>query len=186
MGSIISQICEFFEKIWQYFFGTIEKRILIVGLDASGKTTTLYWLKEGVCASTIPTIGFNFETVRYKNTNFSIWDVGGLPEIQSLWRHYYQGTEGLIFVVDSYDKERLGEASDALFKVLSSEELIKVPLLVLANKQDLPNPIKVSEIVDKLNLHSIKDREWFIQATSGITGEGLFEGLEWLRTVLNS
>merc|ERR1712107_801856 len=85
------------------FGGKREMRILMVGLDAAGKTTILYKLKLGEIVTTIPTIGFNVETVEYKKINFTVWDVGGQDKIRPLWRHYYQNTQGLIFVVDSND-----------------------------------------------------------------------------------
>ena len=75
--------------------------IFKVGLDAAGKTTILYKLKLGEVVTTIPTIGFNVETVEYKNISFTVWDVGGQDKIRPLWRHYYQNTQGIIFVVDS-------------------------------------------------------------------------------------
>ena len=87
----------------------------MVGLDAAGKTTILYKLKLGEIVTTIPTIGmmfecrffitllpgFNVETVEYKNISFTVWDVGGQDKIRPLWRHYFQNTQGLIFVVSS-------------------------------------------------------------------------------------
>lgn len=85
-----------------------------VGLDAAGKTTILYKLKLGEIVTTIPTIGFNVETVEYKNICFTVWDVGGQDKIRPLWRHYFQNTQGLIFVVDSNDRERIGEAEREL------------------------------------------------------------------------
>ncbi|CAG5126410.1 unnamed protein product [Candidula unifasciata] len=92
--------------------------IISVGLDAAGKTTILYKLKLGEIVTTIPTIGFNVESVEYKNINFTVWDVGGQDKIRPLWRHYFQNTQGLIFVVDSNDKERLGESKDELTKMV--------------------------------------------------------------------
>ena len=94
-----------FSRIWERMFGKQEMRILMVGLDAAGKTTILYKLKLGEAVTTIPTIGFNVETVEYKNISFTVWDVGGQDKIRPLWRHYYQNTQGLIFVVDSNDRE---------------------------------------------------------------------------------
>merc|ERR1719326_1076041 len=88
-----------FTKLWQRMLGSKEMRILMVGLDAAGKTTILYKLKLGEVVTTIPTIGFNVETVEYKNISFTVWDVGGQDKIRPLWRHYYQNTQGLIFVV---------------------------------------------------------------------------------------
>merc|ERR1712159_548560 len=96
-------------------------RILMVGLDAAGKTTILYKLKLGEVVTTLPTIGFNVETVEYKNIKFTVWDVGGQDKIRKLWRRYYQGTEGLIFVVDSSDRDRINDARDELMKMLSDD-----------------------------------------------------------------
>ena len=126
-----------FSKIWARFVGKKEMRILMVGLDAAGKTTILYKLKLGEVVTTIPTIGFNVETVEYKNISFTVWDVGGQDKIRLLWRHYYQNTQGLIFVVDSNDRERVDDAREELHKMLSEEELRDAVLLVFANKQDL-------------------------------------------------
>jgi len=93
-----------FATLFKGLFGKKEMRILMVGLDAAGKTTILYKLKLGEIVTTIPTIGFNVETVEYKNISFTVWDVGGQDKIRPLWRHYFQNTQGLIFVVDSNDR----------------------------------------------------------------------------------
>jgi ADP-ribosylation factor protein 1 len=123
-----------FSKVWQRLIGKKEMRILMVGLDAAGKTTILYKLKLGEVVTTIPTIGFNVETVDYKNISFTVWDVGGQDKIRLLWRHYYQNTQGLIFVVDSNDRDRIDDAREELHKMLSEEELKEAVLLVFANK----------------------------------------------------
>ena len=155
-----------------------------VGLDAAGKTTILYKLKLGEIVTTIPTIGFNVETVEYKNISFTVWDVGGQDKIRPLWRHYYQNTQGVIFVVDSNDRDRVGEARDELHRMLNEDELREAMLLVFANKQDLPNAMNAAEITDKLGLHSLRQRNWYIQSTCATTGDGLYEGLDWLSNSL--
>ena len=127
-----------------------EKRILIVGLDGAGKTTILYKLKLGEVVTTIPTIGFNVETVEYKNIKFTVWDVGGQDKIRPLWRHYYENTEGVIFVVDSNDVDRIGAAKDELARMLGEDSLKDAVVLVFANKQDLPQAMEVSALADKL------------------------------------
>jgi len=88
-------------------------------LDAAGKTTILYKLKLGEIVTTIPTIGFNVETVEYKNICFTVWDVGGQDKIRPLWRHYFQNTQGLIFVIDSNDRDRINEAEKELLSMVS-------------------------------------------------------------------
>ncbi|WVZ08988.1 hypothetical protein V8G54_022334 [Vigna mungo] len=145
-----------FTKLFSRLFAKKEMRILMVGLDAAGKTTILYKLKLGEIVTTIPTIGFNVETVEYKNISFTVWDVGGQDKIRPLWRHYFQNTQGLIFVVDSNDRDRVVEARDELHRMLNEDELRDAVLLVFANKQDLPNAMNAAEITDKLGLHSLR------------------------------
>ena len=136
--------------------------------------------------TTIPTIGFNVETVEYKNISFTVWDVGGQDKIRPLWRHYYQNTQGLIFVVDSNDADRIDAARDEMHRMLNEDELRDAVLLVFANKQDLPNAMSAAEMTDKLGLHGLRpsSRQWYIQACCATTGDGLYEGLDWLSATL--
>lgn len=149
-------------------------------MDAAGKTTILYKLKLGEIVTTIPTIGFNVETVEYKNICFTVWDVGGQDKIRPLWRHYFQNTQGLIFVVDSNDRDRINEAEKELQNMvfiyfntliefnfliytvflhqLQEDELRDAVLLVFANKQDLPNAMSAAELTDKLHLNQLRNR----------------------------
>ncbi|KAG0155039.1 hypothetical protein PDIDSM_612 [Penicillium digitatum] len=177
MGITFSRL---FDRLW----GRKEMRILMVGLDAAGKTTILYKLKLGEIVTTIPTIGFNVETVEYKNIQFTVWDVGGQDKIRPLWRHYFQNTQGIIFVVDSNDRDRVVEAREELQRMLNEDELRDALLLVFANKQDLPNAMSPAEITQQLGLQSLTRRAWFIQSTCATTGDGLYEGLEWLADAL--
>uniref|UniRef100_A0A6B2LSM5 ADP-ribosylation factor n=1 Tax=Arcella intermedia TaxID=1963864 RepID=A0A6B2LSM5_9EUKA len=103
-----------------------------------------------------------------------------------MWRHYYQNTHGVIYVVDSNDRARVQEASLELQKVLQEDELRDAVLLVLANKQDLPQAMSVAEVTDKLGLQSLRSRQWYIQATCATSGDGLYEGLDWLSNALKN
>ncbi|KAI9448703.1 ADP-ribosylation factor family-domain-containing protein [Russula earlei] len=161
-------------------FGNKEMRLLMLGLDAAGKTTILYKLKLNQSVTTIPTVGFNVETVTYKNVKFNVWDVGGQDKIRPLWRHYYTGTQGLVFVVDSQDRERIDEAKQELHRILSDREMKDCLLLVFANKQDLPGAMSPAEVTEKMGLHRMRDRSWYVHPSCATTGEGLFEGLQWL------
>merc|ERR1712228_1037201 len=116
-------------------FGSKEVRILILGLDNAGKTTILYRLQnEGDEAiQTIPTIGFNVETLQYKNIKFQVWDLGGQSSIRPYWRCYYPNTDAIIYVVDSNDKNRIGDSKSELTLMLQEEELKEVPVMVFAN-----------------------------------------------------
>ena len=169
-------------RVFKRYFGKQECRVLMVGLDSAGKTTILYQFKLDELVTTIPTIGFNVETLEHKNVTFTMWDIGGQDKIRALWRLYYQETDGIIFVVDSNDRERIQEAKDELFYLLKDDELKNCLLLVYANKQDLPNVMSTTEITEKLGLMTLRNRNWYIQATSAVNGIGLLEGLEWLGT----
>ncbi|KAH0795343.1 ADP-ribosylation factor [Histomonas meleagridis] len=174
-----------FSDIYNKWFKNKETRILMLGLDAAGKTTVLYKLKLGEHVTTIPTIGFNVETIEYKGLNMTVWDVGGQDRIRPLWRHYLHNTQGLIFVVDSNDIERIDKARDVLHRLLEEDELRDSILLVYANKQDLPNAIKPSELGNRLKLNTITNRPWQVQGTCATTGDGLYEGLDWLGDQIN-
>jgi len=169
-------------------FGMRNARILLLGLDAAGKTTILYKLKLNENVVTIPTIGFNVEEVTpVKNVTFTMWDVGGQEKIRPLWRHYYQGSEGLIFVVDSSDISRVTEARDELFSVLKDEGMEKgVPAVILANKQDLPNALKSYELVDKMGLRDLKSNPWYVQEMCATTGDGLYEGINMMADMVKT
>nr|XP_045060021.2 ADP-ribosylation factor 4-like [Desmodus rotundus] len=172
-------------SLFSRLFGKKQMRILMVRLHVAGKTTILYKLKLGEIVTTIPTIGFNVETVDYKNICFTVWDVGGQDKIRPLWRHYFQNTQGLIFVVDSNDRERIQEGAEELQKMLQKDELQDSVLLLFANKQDLPNAMAISEMTDKLGLQSLRNRTWYVQATCATQGTGLYEGLDWLSNELS-
>ncbi|KAL5007717.1 hypothetical protein ScPMuIL_016523 [Solemya velum] len=165
------------------FFGTKEKRILILGLDGAGKTTILYKLQVGEVVTTIPTIGFNVETLMYKNLKFQVWDLGGQTSIRPYWRCYYSNTDAIIYVVDSMDRDRIGISKQELFSMLEEDELRKSTLVVFANKQDIEGAMTVSEVANALGLAGIKHK-YQIFKTSAIKGEGLNEAMEWLATAM--
>ena len=173
--------------IFSKFFSLISKRdarILMIGLDAAGKTSILYQLKMAELVKTIPTIGFNVEMLDYKGLKLTIWDVGGQDKIRILWKHYYQNTDGIIFVVDSNDKERFEQVKETLALCLIEEELKDAALLIFANKQDLNGAISPNELTNILEMGKINNRKWLVQGSSATSGQGLKEGLDWLATAL--
>ncbi|KAI9850539.1 MAG: ADP-ribosylation factor, Arf Arf6 [Vezdaea acicularis] len=167
-------------KMMARFFGSKEMRLLMLGLDAAGKTTILYKLKIGQDVTTIPTVGFNVETVTYKNVKFNVWDVGGQDKIRPLWRHYFSGTQGLIFVIDSSDRDRIDEARQEMHRIIGDREMKESLLLVFANKQDIKGAMTPAEVTEKLQLNKLKDKIWYVVPSCATSGEGLMEGLGWL------
>ena len=178
MGALISRILGGLSKM--------EARIVMVGLDAAGKTSILYKLKLGESVTTIPTIGFNVESVQYNSLDFTIWDIGGQDKIRRLWHHYYANADGIIFVVDSADRHRMEQAQEELHKLTGEPELETAPVLVLANKQDLPDAMKVAEVVEGMALRSLKGRDWYAQGAVAVTGDGLYEGLSWFEKAVKA
>ena len=174
----------FFSKLWNNLLSKKEIRILMLGLDAAGKTTILHQLGKKGEVKTLPTIGFYVESLDYKNFNFIVFDIGGADKMRLLFRHYYQNTKGLIFVVDSNDRDRIEDAAEELKKMLAEEELKDCCVLFMANKQDLNDALSTDEVTKALGMESLKERTWFVQGTSGITGQGLEEGLNWMASVL--
>ena len=126
MGNLITRLLDSFSS-------KDPKRILMLGLDAAGKTTILYKLKLGETLASVPTIGFNVETVEYKNLKWTIWDIGGQKKIRDLWKHYLVNNDAIIYVLDSSDEERIQEARQTLDWLIQSEELKDAPILVFAN-----------------------------------------------------
>ena len=170
-----------FQSVYERFGSTTPVRLLLLGLDAAGKTTILYKLKLNETVSTIPTIGFNVENVQYKNLEFNCWDVGGQTTLRPLWQHYFQNVQGLIFVVDSNDRERIQEAAEVFSFLANDPELKNSAILVFANKMDLPDAMTVPQISEALGLTRLSgDRKWFVQASSAPQGNGLYEGMDWL------
>ncbi|XP_056157515.1 ADP-ribosylation factor-like protein 11 [Lampris incognitus] len=125
-------------------------QVILVGLDSSGKSTLLARLLTGQVMDTSPTVGFNVGTLELnKNTALTVWDVGGQKSMRPNWRYYLEGCRALVFMVDSSDAVRMPEAQKALKKILSDENLKGIPLMVLANKKDLPNSMTIRESADQ-------------------------------------
>jgi ADP-ribosylation factor protein 6 len=133
-----------------------------------------------------PCAGFNVESVEFKNLTFSVWDVGGQKKIRMLWRHYYSNTDGLIFVVDSQDEARIAEAREELHGIANDPAMSGVALLVLANKQDMPKAMSPAAVAEKLGLHEMRGRAWHVHGATATTGDGLYEGMDWLADTLKS
>ena len=166
-----------------------ECRVLMVGLDAAGKTTILYKLKLGEIISTIPTIGFHVESMEYKNLSFTCWDTGGSDKILRLWRHYFTNIQVLIYVVDSNDRDRISDAArdglGSLAWFMKEEQLRDAHVLVWANKQDLPNAMSVAEVTSKLGMNKLpRGRKWFVQGSFATSGDGLYEGIDWIMAMM--
>uniref|UniRef100_A0A7S1PIF1 ADP-ribosylation factor-like protein 3 n=1 Tax=Percolomonas cosmopolitus TaxID=63605 RepID=A0A7S1PIF1_9EUKA len=157
-----------------------ESRLLILGLDNSGKTSILRALASEDPTNTTPTQGFNIKSVVSDGFKLNVWDIGGQRQIRSYWKNYFDLTDGLIWVVDSADTKRLEETGYELETLLKEEKLAGIPVMVFANKQDLISAETPAKISESLNLSGITDRAWHIQGCSATKGDGLQDGISWI------
>jgi len=161
-----------------------DHHVVMVGLDSAGKSTVLYRLKFDQYVNTVPTIGFNCERVRgtvgrSRGLTFLIWDVGGQEKVRPLWKSYTRATDAVIYVVDSTDTERLEEAKLELHRIMRSVDNVGVPLIVIANKQDLPSALSPSELEKYLALSDFGPGQlWHLEPSCAVTGEGLDTALD--------
>lgn len=158
--------------------------ILMLGLDSAGKSTLLYKLRYKDAFITMPTIGFNVDMMEArKDFTLTFWDVGGQKKMREFWSNFLEDAGGLLYVVDSSDKRRLEESRREFELLLKNESIKNVPVVVLANKQDLPGALNAEEITRKLKMKKYcSDRNWYVQPCCAITGEGLAEALQMVTT----
>ncbi|XP_008567646.1 PREDICTED: ADP-ribosylation factor-like protein 14 [Galeopterus variegatus] len=167
---------------------TKQARILLLGLDSAGKSTLLYKLKLGKDITTIPTIGFNVEMIKMeKSLSLTVWDVGGQEKMRTFWGCYYENTDGLMYVVDSTDKQRLEDSRREFEHILKNEHIKNVPVVLLANKQDVPGALTAEDITRMFKVKKLcSDRNWYVQPCCAITGDGLIEGFRKLTGFVKS
>lgn len=173
---------------------TTDKRVIMIGPDNAGKTTLLYRFLLGDTVCTVPTIGFNVETVEYCERSYILWDIGGSPGVRPLMVHYFENSNMILFVVDASDSSRITEAREMLAQALADPQLLGLPLVVCANKIDLLGLAddeaklhsKLGELSQELGLPSISDRVHKILACSASNGSGCDEILPLLDELCRS
>lgn len=177
MGNILE---DYFWSQLRFTPGPLPRRLIFVGLDSSGKTEILCKLAK---VDRPPNVNFgcNSEYIHYKGESFSVWDLKGNYESRKLWNSYIRGVDVAIFVIDSRDIHRMDEVKRYLFKFINEDEMIGIPLLIYANKQDYLDSLTSEELVEELELYNIPSTtSWFIQPSCALTGEGLEEGMNWI------
>lgn len=174
-----------------------ERPVALLGVEASGKSCVLEWLKHHYSPTRpktlspeslqkiIPTVGLNVAKLRVSSERLLVWDLGGAPGLRPIWTRYVDEAEAIIWVVDSADPSRLEDSRTCLKEILTRKNLQKSPLLVFANKQDLEDavdPVKISLSLDLLSDAELRPQ--CVQPCSTQTGEGIQEGLQWLLSSL--
>jgi small GTP-binding protein len=161
-----------------------EARICLIGLDNAGKTAFLNKMAENQVGETVPTVGFTSKEITYKNIKFGVFDIGGQTRLRALWKNFYSNSHGVIFMVDSNDRDRIRESAVELHNAIGHADLKHATLLIYANKQDLPLAVSVAELSELLKVRDLQtkypDRKIFVQGCCATNGKGLFEGLDFL------
>nr|CAD7196031.1 unnamed protein product [Timema douglasi] len=134
-----------------------ERRILVLGLENAGKSTILSQVTSANCHNhdVKPTEGFNVTSLHNGETSLNIWEVGGREPFRKYWVNFLQDTDLLVFVVDAADTHNLSLAVTEVKRLLGDDRMAKVPILVLANKQDKVGALVPSDVADALDLNSI-------------------------------
>ncbi|XP_033746841.1 ADP-ribosylation factor-like protein 6 [Pecten maximus] len=181
----------FFDKLAKLMgLSKKEAKLLVIGLDNSGKTTILDKLKpeEKRSGDVAPTVGFNVERFKNKFLQFTAFDMSGQGRYRNIWEHYFKDCDGIIFVIDSCDKLRMTVAKDELDQVLQNKDIKdkRIPILFFANKMDLRDAMSSVRCTLLLDLENIQNHPWHICASNAITGEGLQEGFDWLTQEIKS
>jgi small GTP-binding protein len=152
----------------------------MLGIGSAGKTTILYRLKKNEVVHTIATVGFTMEVVHFGDLEFCVWDLGGQDKIRPLWRHYFEGAQGVIFVVDASDRSQFGVAKQEFHQIAQAPQLKGAPILVFANKQDIEGAVTVDELSSVLECQVLDSKRYHLEASCALTGVGLVEGMNWL------
>ncbi|KAL1920418.1 uncharacterized protein VTP21DRAFT_795 [Calcarisporiella thermophila] len=178
-----------FRGLYKYLTRREEYYVIILGLDNAGKTTLLERIKSlylgvpGLPPEKIaPTVGLNIGKIDISRARLNFWDLGGQQELHSIWEKYYSECHAIVFVVDSTDKARIEECKNTFEKIITNEEVEGVPVLMLANKQDLPSALRVEEIKEIFNKIALKlgARDSRVLAVSALEGNGVKDAVEWL------
>lgn len=161
-------------------------KLFVFGLDRAGKTTLLNRIKDSVFIQTAPTLNVNILQILLNNLQIVCFDVAGQKRFRGSWRKFMDATNGLIFVIDSSDFQRIDEAREELLRVLEYEEAKGLPLLILSNKIDLSSHVTPQDIIRGLHLKELRDRDYNLIETSALNNIGVQEGFSWIaKQILN-
>jgi len=166
-------------------------KIVFLGLDNAGKTTLLHMLRDDRLVQHMPTQKPTMEELSMGNLKFQTYDLGGHTIARRLWREYYADVDGVVFLIDTTDRDRFTESKAELDDLLGGDDLKEVPFLILGNKIDVPGAASEDEIRQALGLfqtygkgvggavqQGVRPIEVFM--CSVVRRQGYKEGFQWL------
>uniref|UniRef100_A0A8D2QD67 ADP-ribosylation factor-like 8B n=1 Tax=Zonotrichia albicollis TaxID=44394 RepID=A0A8D2QD67_ZONAL len=128
----------------------------------------------------IPTVGFNMRKITKGNVTIKVWDIGGQPRFRSMWERYCRGVNAVVYMVDAADLEKVEASKNELHSLIDKPQLHGIPVLVLGNKRDLPGALDEKQLIEKLNLSAIQDREICCYSISCKEKDNIDITLQWL------
>uniref|UniRef100_A0A8U7NA22 ARF like GTPase 8B n=117 Tax=Telluraves TaxID=3073808 RepID=A0A8U7NA22_CORMO len=177
MLALLSRLLDWFRSL----FWKEEMELTLVGLQYSGKTTFVNVIASGQFSEDmIPTVGFNMRKVTKGNVTIKIWDIGGQPRFRSMWERYCRGVNAIVYMVDAADRDKIEASRNELHNLLDKPQLQGIPVLVLGNKRDLPNALDEKQLIEKMNLAAIQDREICCYSISCKEKDNIDITLQWL------
>jgi ADP-ribosylation factor-like protein 1 len=159
-------------------------KVLILGLEGTGKTTLFDRLKSNEVYITNPTIGFNVEQIKLDSQIVTLWDFGGHEKIMNLWDRYFDNTDLVILVLDSTDSDSWEKIQNIL-KIIK-EKLSNIYLLILINKIDLNGTQSNEYIIEKCELYKYDLKIAKVLRTSLVRGDGLKEVTKTMTNLLQN
>ncbi|KAM6456843.1 ADP-ribosylation factor-like protein 8A isoform 1-T1 [Liasis olivaceus] len=190
-----------FTKLLDWFralFWKEEMELTLVGLQYSGKTTFVNVIAQCIPLDLgqgrsltniqsgqfnedmIPTVGFNMRKITKGNVTIKLWDIGGQPRFRSMWERYCRGVSAIVYMVDAADQEKIEASKNELHNLLDKPQLQGIPVLVLGNKRDLAGALDEKELIEKMNLSAIQDREICCYSISCKEKDNIDITLQWL------
>jgi len=155
--------------------------LTLVGLQSAGKTTFVNVISSGKYSEDmIPTVGFNMRKVTRGNVTIKVWDIGGQPRFRSMWERYCRGVHAIVYMVDAADPDKIEASRNEFHNLLDKPQLASIPVLVLANKRDIQGSLNEKEVIDKMNLSSVQDREICCYSISCKEQHNIDITLQWL------
>eukprot|EP00697_Spironema_sp_BW2_P013746 gnl/Spiro4/3996_TR1988_c0_g1_i1.p1 gnl/Spiro4/3996_TR1988_c0_g1~~gnl/Spiro4/3996_TR1988_c0_g1_i1.p1 ORF type:complete len:203 (-),score=68.37 gnl/Spiro4/3996_TR1988_c0_g1_i1:203-754(-) len=158
-----------------------EMELTLIGLQNAGKTTLVNLLASGeFTENQIPTVGFNMKRVTKGKVTIKMWDLGGQDRFRTMWERYCRGVNVIVYVVDSSNRKDIELARKELLDLVCKPALANIPLLVLGNKNDLPDHMADTELIEAMGLRTITQREVALFSISAKNQTNIEVVMNWL------